>query len=882
MDTQIDRRRMLGFIGASGALGMVPLKALLAQVAINERLRDLVWDRERAEANWERKGGPLWVVNDDVPMLWGGDTKYEALSPSLPPDVRTKLIAALVAASQYYLSRGLPAPDLPLDASGAFNIFYVAMASAINGGTGLHSGLPIEGSGVLGYLQDRAVPAGTHIVMSGGNLLSADYPEQGLVTLAHEMGHAIDAMIPAVSTWPREEGKQVLWLGEGSTHAIANFALRRIGFDPVPSWRSGEWHISKEVGRRPYDVPLSLTPLPKRRPDWVIARRPADKDNSEASLNNTFWTSNATYLTCSFWRFLFQEEAPVRTSGTGRGPAPTRPGDFELFAAFRNMSVTDEDVAKAAASNGRIDAGVLMLDRFLRTHPHPVWGATGLYRAFPAFIAHIIEWPDQIGKTRQGFFAHERWLESLFMDGVERHEIDIGQDIITQLKAIAPLSARAIRFRLPEDGRRLIYRYPKVTITITVLDGPRDAINHIHVGVRGNVLANHLSQTLKYNKGRVRRWINVDAGPLFSSRTNGESVVSIINAAPDPTDGRPLKVWVHVALQVADANGQCSYHPVPTTGPQGQIIPLPASVSPPTGKRAPTIAVERGSQETEITIVQDADLVEFFGAVSDINPAGLSVQRDTDAPPRRQDIDQLGQAALQAARPTSKSRLIITLLLPRTEPGQIGAISGARVAAEWFDPAYAAYEQYGVTQSVTIGTDKVAVNITSNTEGSIVGRFVADFDRSSDNADRIFRGRIEGGFSIGIANDEDQGEGDLPNDGSALMPTDFFIAAARAGFDGATIAAMIDTAAAERDDARDQGGTFGVDAGVAGGDIVRDLREPPCPERAPAELRRALDQYLRQLRELAPGITPDQLRTMREAMLADPVGTTMILCGAGL
>lgn len=882
MDTRIDRRRMLGFIGASGALGIFPLQALHGQVAVNERLRTLVWDRERAEVNWRRKGGPLWVVNDDTPMLWGGARRDEALSPSLPPDVRGKLVAALVAASQYYLSRGLPAPHLPLDASGAFNIFYVAMNSAINGGTGPHAGPPIEGSGVLGFFQDRTVPAGTHIVMSGGNLLSADYPEQGLVTLAHELGHAIDATIPATSTWPSDEGKHILWLGEGSTHAIANFALRRIGFDPVPSWRSGVWHVGKEVGRRPYDVPLSLTPLPKRRPDWVIARRPADKDNPEADLNNTFWTSNATYLTCSFWRFLFQEEAPVKTGSTGRGPAPTRPGDFELFAAFRNTPVTDEDVAKAEASNGRIDAGVLMLDRFLRTHPHPVWGATGLYRAFPAFIAHIIEWPDQIGKTRQGFFAHDRWLESLFMDGVELHPIEIGQDIITQLKAIAPLSARAIRFILPVEDTGLFRRYPKVTITITVHDGPRDAIDHIHVGVNGNVLANHLSQTLKYNKGRVRRWVNVDAGPLFASRTNGESVLSIINAAPDPKDGRPLKVWVHVAMQVADANGQCSYHPLPTTGPQGQIIPLPASVSPPTGKRAPTIAVERGSQETEITIVQDADLVKFFGAVSDINPAGLSVQRDTDAPPRQQGIDQLGQAAIQAARPTTKSKLIITLYLPRTEPGQTGAISGARVGAEWFDPVYAPYEKYGITQSVTIETDKVAVNITSNTEGSIVGRFVADFDRSSDNAERIFRGRIEGGFSIGIASDEDQGEGDLPNDGSALMPTDFFIAAARAGFDGATIAAMIDAAAAERGDAPEQGGTFGGDASTPGGDILRDFDVPQCPERTRAELRRALDQYLRQLREITPGITPDQLRTMREAMLADPAATAMILCNAGL
>lgn len=81
---------------------------------------------------------------------------------------------------------------------------------------------------------------------------------------------------------------------------------------------------------------------------------------------------------------------------------------------------------------------------------------------------------------------------------------------------------------------------------------------------------------------------------------------------------------------------------------------------------------------------------------------------------------------------------------------------------------------------------------------------------------------------------------------------------------------------------RRQGGTFGGDASTPAGDILRDLEVPQCPERTPAELRRALDQYLRQLREITPGITPDQLRTMREAMLADPAATAMILCNAGL
>lgn len=119
------------------------------------------------------------------------------------------------------------------------------------------------------------------------------------------------------------------------------------------------------------------------------------------------------------------------------------------------------------------------------------------------------------------------------------------------------------------------------------------------------------SQAVRSGAGRVRRWVNIDARPLFPSRTEEESVLTIINASPSPETGRPLKVRVHIALQMVDAFGQCSYHPLPVQDENGRMVTLPSSVSPPAGCAVPTLAVERGIDDIQITIMQDANLVEL-------------------------------------------------------------------------------------------------------------------------------------------------------------------------------------------------------------------------------------------------------------------------------
>ena len=579
MDAGLDRRRMLGLLGAGTALSVLPFSALRASTG--EPLRDLRWDKARATASWTGRGGPAFVVHDNKAMYWGGARAVDYLRPALSEPLtaaeRADILAALSASSAYLRERGLWAPMLPQDESGAFHIFYVVPPAGVNGGNGPGAGEVINEFGVDGFVRNRLVtrdilqyspeelaanpdkvarhvPDGNHIMLSGPLLRAYRKPPDNdhwwapMVTIAHELVHAIDLYAPGMTGWGEIKG----WCGEGSTHAIGQFALRRMGYDPVKGYATGVRNIIKDIGLRPYDVTLSLSDVPGRIPEFLAAevREAGGKESKRAT---SFWEENATYLTCSFWRFLFREEAPVRLSGPARrgAPAPTAPGDFELFAAFRSFVMTGDDRARAGANSRWIDPVVPLLDRFLKAR-HPVWGVTGLYRAFPAFIAHFVEWPDQVAKSRKGFLAHDKWLGGMFMDGVPLLEIAPGQDIIHEPAIIPPFAARALRFKLPRiEGMPetlLGTEYPKVTITVTALNGPRNAIDHIHLGLRGGVLGNVYSQAVRSGAGRVRRWVNIDARPLFPSRTEEESVLTIINSSPSPETGRPLKVRVHIAL----------------------------------------------------------------------------------------------------------------------------------------------------------------------------------------------------------------------------------------------------------------------------------------------------------------------------------------------
>lgn len=920
MNQPINRRRMLVWMGAGTALTVLPLGPLGAQTRTDPTIitRKLRWGRDLSEALWTARGGPKWIVHDTFDMFWGGARAVlsycSSLDEPLAATERADIMASLGASSAWFRMRGLGAPKLPVGSDDAFHIFYVDAPDSINGGTGPGAGIPVPGANGYGAIIDtakvagevlvrskeyldktpddteRVVPEGVHMMMSGPVFRSYRKPPNDdhrwapQITIAHELIHAIDQYAPGMTGW----GEVMGWCGEGSTHAIAQFALRRIGYDPVKGYATGVRNIVKDIGLRPYDVTLALTEVPGRIPEFLAAevREAGGKESERAK---SFWEKNATYLTCSFWRFLFEEEAPVRLSGPARqgGPSPTGPGDFELFAPFRAFAMTGDDRSRAAANSRWTDPVLVLLDRFLKTR-HPVWGKLGLYRAFPAFIAHFVEWPDQVAESRKGFLAHDKWLAGMFMDGVPLLDIAPGQDIIHEPALIPPYAARALRFKLPRiEGMPetlLGTEYPRITITVTAVNGPRNAIDHVHIGLRGGVLGNVQSQAIRSGAGRVRRWTNIDARPLFESRTRGESVLTIINAPPSPETGRPLKLRVHIAVQVAGAFGQCSYHPLPVPDEKGRMVTIPSSVSPPTKPEVPTVSVERGIDGIEIAIVQDADLVELV-AMATVNGtgSGMEVQRKSE---RGQggagsiDSARIQALAARASNFSTKKGLMITLILPRVEPGTLGPVSGARVRAEWVDPAYNAFARLGVSNTVSIETDAVEAVLTANSEGTLIGTYAANFDTASDNVERIVRGRVSGKFSTGVVNDEAR-EAEFPEEKFAMVPTDFFIGMARAGMDLARMMPMLEGAMAAAGGSASAGGDEGSGTQNGSGEgIGGALYVPQCPELSDSELRMGVDRYLKQLNEPMSVMTPDQLRTLREAMLADPAGTAMILCNA--
>lgn len=67
MDARLDRRRMLGLLGAGTALSVLPLGALRASTG--EPLRDLRWNKARATASWTGRAVPTLAVErgiDDI------------------------------------------------------------------------------------------------------------------------------------------------------------------------------------------------------------------------------------------------------------------------------------------------------------------------------------------------------------------------------------------------------------------------------------------------------------------------------------------------------------------------------------------------------------------------------------------------------------------------------------------------------------------------------------------------------------------------------------------------------------------------------------------------------------------------------------------------
>ncbi|MBI1407817.1 MAG: hypothetical protein GC145_17015 [Caulobacter sp.] len=849
--------RRLVLLGGGG----LSLTGLASARAQSDDLMSLTWDEARAKALWSQSGGPQFTLIDDQAMTTSEGKSPPAHTP-LTPEERVEIGKTLTAACLFYRARGMAPPMLPI-LNGRFHLFFVDDLGDVNGQTADAFGTR------PGWITDQpSVPMGVHLMINATNYFhpDAEHPWGPRITIAHEMLHAIDRRMVANDGW-KPIGK---WWREGNVEATGQHAYGALGYRPLEALKPGDRLHAQNVGMRPYDYPLTLLGVPAYRPSWV--RKGAAIGEGEGKAAATFFDRNATYFTGSFWRYLLKEEAPaVVPSKFASVPLP---GDFELMPALRSYVVTPSD-RKKAAGNPHMDPGVPLLDRFLRER-HPTWKPTGLYRAFPAFIAHFVEWPDQVIKSRQGLFAHASWMDVLFMEGAPKKDISGDQDIRMELE-ILPLAAKAVRFVIPKAP--IGENYPPITISVSILDdhGQDNAIDNIHVGLRGQCLANHLSQPGRYSKGRVRRWSGIKATPLKRRAVNNETVLTLINVAPEPWKTKPVKVRLTITLQIASTAGQASYHPLPIETDKGKIN-LPSSTAPKPANDVPTIQVARDVEKTSAVFMSDADIVRMMTANLDANQL-MSVERETDEPPAL-DTQAQSQKLMAGLSSGTLRPLSVELELPRVEPDYVGPVSGAKVIAEWSEPKYAAYAQYGVSQAVRIETDAVQVQITSSSEGSILGRFTADFDAGKDNLERIFRGRIEGKFSLGIAIDHAEEDNAVPKDPAALMPTDFFVAAARAGMDGEVLKqALLEAGQQVQSDPEGPsvGGTGGGSgsggSGAAGG--YGSGGSTDCPVTV---TRADFEPYFQERFGALPGVSKAQLAEMKASMLESWDLTKIYVC----
>jgi hypothetical protein len=850
---RISRRTLLLTAGTLPLAGVLPARALAAS-----GVTGVTWDAEKGRMLWRRPDGPLFTFVDTVSLTYDGKTKPPPALPLRPEQVR-EVTTALVAASKFYAGIGMDAPAMPL-MDGRFVVAFLSQMGNTNGAAGLARGLD---EGLLAVLTGTpAFPEGVYLMVNADNYLNPDPddPWGPRTTLAHELLHCIDNTMVPDNAWKNNIGK---WWTEGEPEAAAQHAYRELGYDPLDVQKLGARIHAPFVGMRPYDVPLTLRNVPDYRPSWV--RKDAPIGAGEAEDAAYFWDKNASYFTSSFWRYLLKEEAPYV-----QPPKLPQPGYFELLPKLRRYKPTDAD-KRRVEGNAYMDPGIPLLDRFLRAE-HPVWRPTGLYRAFPAFIAHFVEWPDQIVKSRAGLFAHPKWLGVLFMKDAPTLVLTENQPIEIDLE-IDPLAASAIRFELPADVAGT--GYPAVTIGVSVVKdfGQKNAIDNVHVGLRGQCLANQYAQMSGNGRSRVRRWINLKANPLNRRATKGETVLTLINVAPDPVETGPIRVRLSVVVQLATTAGQCSYHPEPVADENGDPVVLVASVAPTGPATIPVVATTRGSAETKITMVKNADIVRMMTAMGDVNTL-MAIERVTDDPDPKPDSGAMAAKMSAAMMAGTLNALSVELTLPRIEPDFVGSVSGAKVAAEWHEPRYARYARYGVSPGVRIETDSVKVQVTGSTDSALLGTFAADFDTGSNNQNRAFRGQIEGRFSIGIANDDAQENGELPADPSAMLPTDFFVAAARAGMDSSQIAEMMQEARAnlEEEPSPDPVTATGASGGVfSTGDSQADQCLASVTR---ADLELYLDQYIRSL----PGISAGQIAEIRASMLNDWEGSRYILC----
>ncbi len=281
----------------------------------------------------------------------------------LDPDVKHQFEAHLTNTARLYERWGFPEPTLEpvvttADGRRAYRVYVVTdpIWLTVRNLPGLASGVFHRQSCVMEGLTG---PQESIIVFNGSaiGLASAAARREDLVTLSHELFHAVQASMPFFQA-PCGHGPSG-WITEGTAEAAAWDAVERIGLVDL----SGVDGLTRWGARSYRNVRL---PVPG----------PEDLPGSP----------RLPYQTSSFWRYLAEYHASARTGGGPPTPSPG-PVDYSYLVDFFRRS----PVESCQGPSDECDAEVRLLDGWLKSR----YGGRGLRDFFLRFVANAARYEDQ-------------------------------------------------------------------------------------------------------------------------------------------------------------------------------------------------------------------------------------------------------------------------------------------------------------------------------------------------------------------------------------------------------------------------------------------------------------------------------------------------------
>ena len=592
------------------------------------------------------------------------------------------------------------------------------------------------------------------------------YPERAKASVAHELFHAIQASYPAprgddtgalsaaLEDGRRYAGEGGKWMGEGLPDAIALHAIKGLeGFDFKRRYASGHCEFSKGMGLRPWDYPLELSSFPSFALNYQKCTKLLNDVKDRYVL--------AGYQTSAFWRYVFEHSMPRGREWRALPAAMRKIGGYTGGSRNHNLLRWTDDTIKSG---------------------HPAF-TRGLYDAFPAFIADLVEAPDQFYKSRKGLLKHPEWLENLFAEGCPRVEIPTGAPMVKLTMSLRPRAAGCVRIAWAGDSYGDT-GWPAATITAMTKDGRFGPLNDLHLGLRGKREGDgHISTDAKTQK-HIKVWSGRTLDPLNPSKTNREAVLTFINigkeANPSATVAQEYEIRLGFAMASATGN---------VTKPGDEKRPASTGRANTPRKALPALSKPGSPDDTpELQPLVGPFPLDDADGVACTNQAlklagtapGLTIARETENPPTAdltggacQRLMVKAQAAmLRGEAGTLSNRLGINLTLPAVPSGTVGAVKGATAQVEWMDPAQRAA---GFDVSVTAETDEVQVTISEANPAYVMGSFTARFNREQHDA----IGSVSGEF----LHWRSDGSSKFPEDPLDLMSSDFLLAASYAGMD---------------------------------------------------------------------------------------------------